>query len=89
VARYAIDGLIVPEFGPRNAFRLPVYHRMDVGLTRARPRSEWQLGAINAYNRYNAQSISFRQSERNPLVAQAVQLSVFGIVPSVSYTRRF
>jgi hypothetical protein len=88
-ARYQIDGLLVPEFGPRNAARLPLYHRLDLGLTRAGRRGELQLGVVNVYNRYNAQSISFRQSERNPLVAQAVQLSVFGIVPSVSYTRRF
>lgn len=89
VARYQVDGLLVPEFGARNAARLPLYHRLDLGVTRATRRGELQLGVINAYNRYNAQSISFRQAERNPLVSEAVQLSVFGIVPSVSYTRRF
>lgn len=89
VARYQVDGLLVPEFGARNSARLPLYHRLDLGVTRATRRGELQFGVINAYNRYNAQSITFRQSERDPLVAEAVQLSVFGIVPSVSYTWRF
>jgi hypothetical protein len=44
---------------------------------------------FNAYNRFNAQSLSFRQSTRDPRVTEAVQLAVFGVVPSVSYTRRF
>ncbi|HEX4934608.1 MAG TPA: hypothetical protein VFV33_15570, partial [Gemmatimonadaceae bacterium] len=77
------------EYGPRNAARLPMYHRLDLAFTRKAGRGELQLGVFNAYNRFNAQSIAFRQSETNPLVSEAVQLSVFGIVPSISYTRRF
>jgi hypothetical protein len=73
----------------QRGFRLPLYHRMRRRLTRARPGANGSCGVVNVYNRYNAQSISFRQSERNPLVAQAVPAVVFGIVPSVSYTRRF
>jgi hypothetical protein len=89
VARYVVDGLILGEYGPRNAARLPAYHRLDLSITRRLGRGEWQLGVFNAYNRFNAQSIAFRQSATDPLVSEAVQLSVFGIVPSISYTRRF
>lgn len=88
-SRYVVDGLILAEYGPRNAARLPAYHRLDLAFTRKTTRGELQLGVFNAYNRFNAQSIAFRQSEKNPLTSEAVQLSVFGIVPSISYTRHF
>lgn len=89
VSRYVIDDYVVPEYGARNANRLPAYHRLDLSLTRTGDRSELQVGVFNAYNRFNAQSMSFRQSTANPLRTEAVQLSVFGFVPSISYTRRF
>lgn len=89
VSRYVIDDYVVPEYGPRNANRLPAYHRLDVSLTRTGERSELQVGVFNLYNRFNAQSMAFRQSTANPWRTEAVQLSVFGIVPSISYTRRF
>ena len=88
-----IDGLSlrgkVAEYGPRNAARLPAYHRLDLAFTRKMRRGELQLGVFNAYNRFNAQSMSFRQTKDNPLASEAVQLSVFGVVPSISYTRHF
>ena len=89
VGRYALDGYVLPVYGPRNAERLPAYHRLDLSLTRTGRRGEWQVGVYNAYNRFNAQSISFRQSTRDVQRTEAVQLSIFGVVPSVSYTRKF
>lgn len=89
VSRYVIDDLIVPEYGPRNGSRLPMYHRLDLSLTRSGEKSELQFGVFNVYNRFNAQSMTFRQAVSDPQRTEAVQLSVFGIVPSISYTRRF
>lgn len=86
VSRYVVDGYVIPEYGPRNASRLPIYHRLDLALTRVSRRSELQFGVFNVYNRFNAQSMSFRQAQDNRQATEAVQLSVFGIVPSVSYT---
>lgn len=89
VSRYVVDDLVVPQFGGRNASRLPTYHRLDLALTRTSKRGEFQFGVFNVYNRFNAQSMSFRQAVSNPVRTEAVQLSVFGIVPSFSYTFRF
>ncbi len=89
VSRYVIDDYVVPEYGRRNSSRLPAYHRLDLSLTRQGRQSELQFGIFNVYNRFNAQSMTFRQSSADPLRTEAVQLSVFGIVPSISYTRRF
>lgn len=89
VSRYVVDGYVIPEYGPRNGERLPMYHRLDLSLTRAGRRHELQFGVFNAYNRFNAQSMTFRQSTENPIRTEAVQFSVFGIVPSISYTFKF
>lgn len=89
VSRYQYDGLLIPEYGPRNAHRLPAYHRLDLTFTRTGRRSQLQFGLFNVYNRFNAQSLTFRQSAANALVAEAVQSSVFGLVPSVSFSFRF
>ncbi|MCC6316079.1 MAG: TonB-dependent receptor [Gemmatimonadaceae bacterium] len=89
VSRYVVDGYVIPDYGPRNSARLPMYHRLDLSLTRSGRRNELQFGVFNAYNRFNAQSMTFRQAESDPLRTEAVQFSVFGIVPSISYTFKF
>ncbi len=89
VSRYRYNGLVVVEYGPRNAARLPIYHRLDLTFTRHAGRHQLQVGVFNLYNRFNAQSISFQQSDANPLLVEAVQTSIFGIVPSVSYSFAF
>jgi TonB dependent receptor/CarboxypepD_reg-like domain/TonB-dependent Receptor Plug Domain len=88
-SRFVVDGLLIAEFGARNAARLPLYHRLDMSASRKWGRGELQVGVYNIYNRFNAQSISFRQSKTNPLVSEAVRLSIFGAVPSLSYSLPF
>ncbi|MBL0939412.1 MAG: TonB-dependent receptor [Gemmatimonadaceae bacterium] len=88
-ARYWVDGFLVAEYGDRNSSRLPLYHRLDLSLTRQFRRSELQFGLVNAYNRFNAQSLRVEQRNDNPLVADAVQTSIFGIIPSLNYAFRF
>jgi len=95
VGQFEFEGLTVPFYGPRNETRLPDYHRLDVSAT-YRPKqknqnkwqSEWVFGLYNVYNRMNAASINFRQNQdtgRN----EAIQTSIFGIVPSISYNFKF
>jgi len=88
-SRYLYNGLMVLEYGDRNANRLPAYHRLDVTATRSWGGKQLQVGLYNLYNRFNAQSIFFRSSEDDPLRSEAVQTSVFGIVPSISFSFRF
>jgi len=88
-SRYQYDGQVVAEYGPRNANRLPAYHRLDLSFTRQGARTQWQFGIFNAYNRFNAQSISFQPAEDDPLRIDATQVAIFGIVPSISFSFRF
>lgn len=92
--RYTINNIPVPFYTERNGYRMPGYHRLDLSLTISnknlkRYKSQLDFSVYNVYNRYNAYIISFRESETNPGEGEAVKLSLFGIVPSVSYNFRF
>jgi hypothetical protein len=49
---------------------------------------QWVFGIYNLYNRYNPYLINFEDSE-NGARTRAVQYSLFGIVPSVSFNIKF
>jgi hypothetical protein len=94
-AQYEYNGISIPNFGLRNEYRLPEYNRLDISATYTpKPeknngwQSEWVFGIYNVYNRQNAASITFRQN-RDTGLNEAVRLSIFGIVPSVSYNFKF
>ena len=92
VARYELLGVLLGDYGPRNGYRLPDYHRLDVSATRKFGRGELRFGVFNAYNRFNAQSMYFRQVEESSsgvFETEAAEFSLFGIVPSVSYRWSF
>ena len=93
--KYVFQGVTVPSYNSRNEDRLPAYHRMDVSATltpkkyeNRKFKGEWVFGIYNIYSRYNAASISFRQNSETG-ANEAVKLSIFGIVPSVSYNFKF
>ena len=93
--QYQYNGITIPSYTLRNEFRLPGYHRLDLSANYTpKPdknkgwQSEWVFGIYNIYNRKNAASISFRESEIAG-VNEAVKLSIFGIVPSISYNFKF
>ncbi len=92
--KYTIDGKTVGYYTQRNGYRMPDYHRLDLGLTwirkqTARFESSWNFSIYNAYGRENAYFISFRQNEENPEQTEAVQISLFKFIPSVSYKFKF
>ncbi len=57
--------------------------------TKKRFQSNWNFSVYNAYARENAFSISFRDSEENPGQTESVQLSLFKIIPSITYSFTF
>ncbi len=90
-------------YGERNNFRMPSYHRLDIGFNFHKKKKHgirtWSVGFYNAYSRqnpfylywghdtesgYNDQGWYFENSK--PALKQ---ISLFPIIPSVSYTYKF
>ena len=93
--KYEYQGILIPSYGLRNENNLPTYHHLDISATYTpKPdkkkgwQSEWVFSVYNLYGRKNAASISFRQNV-DTATNEAVKLSIFGIVPSVSYNFKF
>ena len=92
--QYKLEGTSVPLYSERNGNRAPDFHRMDVGLTWKRPargkfETSWSFSLYNIYARQNAFIIDFQPNENDPSVNEAVKLSLFSIVPSVTYNFKF
>ena len=92
--RYRVDNQVVPYYTERNGYRMPDYHRLDLAVTldgKPKPRVEdsWNFSLFNAYGRENAFAINFEPTEENPRVTEAVQVSLFRWVPSVTYNFKF
>ena len=92
--RYYVDGNIVPYYTERNGYRMPDYHRLDIGITWQRKKtnrfeSNWNFSVYNVYGRSNAYAINFQQDPNDPSKMQAVQLSLFRFVPAITYNFKF
>ncbi|MBK3519637.1 TonB-dependent receptor [Carboxylicivirga marina] len=92
--KYEFDGNQVPYYTERNGYRMPDYHRLDLnihleGKGNKRINSSWDFSLYNLYNQMNAYTINFRENETNPNVTEAVKLSLFGIIPSVTWNFKF
>ncbi len=92
-AKYEIGGETYFYYAERNGYRAPANHRLDVGLTNSKDKGkyirEWRFGIYNLYNRYNPYMIMFNTDDANPTGIVAKQYSLFGILPSISYSIRF
>ncbi len=78
-------------YGEKNSFRMAPYHRLDIAAQwmKKLKRSErtFELGVYNAYNRMNPFFYDIEQSSNG--TNKLVQISLFPILPSVSWTYKF
>jgi outer membrane receptor protein involved in Fe transport len=93
--QYEYQGIVIPSYGLRNQNSLPTYHHLDIAATltprknaKRKWQGEWVFSIYNIYSRKNAASISFRQNAETGN-NEAVRLSIFGMVPSVTYNFKF
>ncbi len=92
--KYEIAGQVVNYYTERNGYRMPDYHRLDLGATWQNKKtdkfeSSWNFSLYNAYGRENAYSITFQKDPNDPTKTQAVQTTLFRWVPSVTYNFKF
>ena len=96
---YIIGGVLTQEYSKVNQYRLPAYHRMDLSATltpKQKPgkklQQSWVFSIYNAYSRLNPYFIYFDQSGSpydGTLGVEALQVSLFPIIPAVTWNFRF
>ncbi|RKX17703.1 MAG: hypothetical protein DRP35_10495 [Candidatus Zixiibacteriota bacterium] len=81
----------VEYFEKKNDFRMAAYHRLDIGFSNHKPVKYgiriWNFGAYNVYSRRNPFYYYFSYDNRGNRVLKRV--SLFPIIPSVSFTFKF
>ncbi len=92
--KYRINDQTIFYYTKRNAYRMPSYHRLDLGATlelkkKKRWSSELSFSLYNAYGRENAYAINFRDNKDDPTKTEAVQFALFRFIPSISYNFKF
>lgn len=99
VSRYIIGGNVVSEYGPRNGYRLPPYHRADISITwYPKPKKQrkfeesWNFSIYNLYNRKNPYFIYIDVDgdiTAGTATIKAKQVSLFPILPSITWNFKF
>ena len=98
--RYVIDFKIYTEYAQRNSYRMPAYHRMDISATYSKKKpnkrfnSSLNFSIYNLYNRTNPYFIYFDfegdgNLSEGGLEPKAFQISLFPIIPSVTWNFNF
>jgi len=98
VGKYFIEGNVITEYGAINAYRLKPYSRLDLsanyeGKKRKKFQDGWSFSIYNAYNRknpffiYNDVTGTFLGDPQVSI--QAKQVTMFPIIPSVTWNFKF
>jgi outer membrane cobalamin receptor len=85
----------IDAFDHRNGYRMPAYHRLDIGINFHKEKKwgerVWSFGAYNVYNRKNPFFLDFSTDYQQDGTWKTVlkQYSLFPIIPSISYSFKF
>ena len=95
---YFIDQAIVPQYSKLNEYRLFPYHRLDLSAIykpKPKKKKKWESSwAFSVYNVYSRQNPYFLYVDTQGDISQGVeakvkQVSIFPILPSITYNFRF
>ena len=96
---YMTNGVLTQEYSAINQYRLSSYHRLDVSATYTpkpnsvkKYKSSWVFSVYNLYSRHNPYFIYYAQTgsaQSGNINIQAKQVSLFPILPSVTWNFKF
>ncbi len=95
---YFIDNRLVAQYSKLNDYRIFPYHRLDVSAVltpqHTKPRrwkGQWVFSIYNVYNRYNPYFlyVDTKAIGNNEFDVKVKQVSIFPILPSVTYNFSF
>jgi hypothetical protein len=91
-----VGGSVVPAYSARNEFRMPSYHRADLGMVykflRKKYESDISFSVYNVYNRQNAFLLyldEVKDANNQTVKFVGKQLSLFPIIPAITYNFKF
>lgn len=92
--KYLINNNIQYYYTERNGYRMPDYHRLDIGATwtlkkTRKSESSLNFSVYNAYGYKNPFSIDFQQNMDDLTKIDAVKTYLFTYVPSITYNFKF
>ncbi len=96
---FLIEGVLTQQFSAINKYRLAPYHRLDFSATytpdnkkNKKVTGSWVFSVYNAYNRKNPYFYYYNQTgttSSSNIEVQAIQVSLFPVIPSVTYNFKF
>ena len=96
-----IKNPLLEQLDHRNNYRLPAHHRLDIGLNyttnkKGNRYGVWNFSLYNVYNRMNTFNVFIEEEDlgkaengQRIYTRKLKQLTLFPIMPSVSYTYNF
>lgn len=84
----------VTDYGELNSYRMKPYHRLDFAFRFYKQKTKfervWEIGVYNTYNRKNP-FFYFVEEENNgnTVSSKLRQVSIFPLIPSVTYSVKF
>jgi outer membrane usher protein FimD/PapC len=97
LSRYILQGNIINTYSPKNAYRIPPYHRADLSVTYTYKKTEkreesFNFSVYNVYGRQNPFYIYYETKgdlSKFSIETKAKQVSLFTILPSISWKIAF
>ena len=96
---YFVNGVLTQEYSTINKYRLAPYHRLDFSAIYTpkakvdrKYKSYWVFSIYNVYSRLNPYFVYYNQegsATTNDLKVTAKQVSLFPIIPSVTWNFKF
>ncbi len=92
--KYEIANNVEFYYTERNGYRMPAYHRLDLGATKYLKKtdkfeSSLTFSLYNTYGRKNAYTIDFEEDQNDPTRTVAVKTYLFTYIPSITYSFKF
>ncbi len=87
------NSYIVNHISSRNNYRMPSYHRLDIGVNFNKKKKHgirtWNISIYNVYNNQNPFMLLVGTAPYPRKGNVLKQLSIFPIIPSISYSYKF
>jgi len=86
------DGAFIENIVSKNNYRLPSYHRLDIGINFHKQKKwgirTWNISVYNAYA-HNNPTLVYTTTNTTTGKRMLVKMTIFKFVPSISYSLKF